>query len=184
MLNPARQPMTIKLGRPMRRLSDSEAPRHVIEVDDDSADFTCQGAWEIKNGERHYCGSTFRSAAKPGDTAYWSFSAPSDDTFAIFACAPGGNDLTDAAMYDMDGVPAKPIATINQQGADGGWVRLFDVKLSAGRRYAVRLRSGGDGATAADAIRLESAARYNDGSVVNTIVLDALDGVVSVNTKP
>jgi hypothetical protein len=183
-LNPARQPMNVKLGRRMRRLLDPEAPRHLIEVDDGGTDFACQGAWELKNGERHYCGSTFRSAAKPGDTARWSFSAPSDDTFAIFACAPGGNDLTDAAMYDMDGVPAKPIATINQQGADGGWVKLFDVKLSAGHRYAVRLRSGGTGATAADAVRLESAARYNDGGVVDAITLDALDGLVLVNTKP
>ncbi|MBN1343673.1 MAG: hypothetical protein JXQ73_13375 [Phycisphaerae bacterium] len=45
----------------------------------------------------------------------------------------------------------------------------------------MRLRSGGTGGTAADAIRVESAARYNDGSVVDTLTLDALDGVVLVN---
>ncbi len=41
-------------------------------------------------------------------------------------------------------------------------MKNFDAKLIGGKRYAVEVTSGA-GVTAADAIRVESAARFNDG---------------------
>ena len=67
----------------MRGLADSEAPRHVIEIDDESQAFICAGAWERRSGEEHYYGSHYRVAAKSGDAAAWAFSAPADDCDSI-----------------------------------------------------------------------------------------------------
>jgi hypothetical protein len=69
---------------------------------------------------------------------------------------------------------------VNQRAGDGGWMKLFTVKLKQGEKCVVRLRSGGTGATAADAIRAESAARYNDGATVTSVELGPLDGIVLV----
>ena len=59
-------------------------------------------------------------------------------------------------------------------------MELFTVKLKQGETCVVRLRSGGTGATAADAIRAESAARYNDGATITSVELAPLDGIVLV----
>jgi len=100
--------------------------------------------------------------------------APSTDTYTLLATTPGGKTLTDAATYSCAG----KTATLDQRKGDGGWVRLFEVSLSEGKSCTVSLLSGGGGATAADAIRAESAARYNDGSTVRALKLAPLDGTV------
>jgi hypothetical protein len=57
-------------------------------------------------------------------------------------------------------------------------VRLGQVELKAGERCRVTLTSGGVGTTIADAIRAESAARYNDGVAVVGVTVPPLDGIV------
>ncbi|MBM3501637.1 MAG: hypothetical protein FJX74_23535 [Armatimonadetes bacterium] len=175
-LNDTPYPITVELPQPLRRLQDDAAPRHVIEVDDGTTGFASAGAWEFVAGEQHYHGPGFRLAAKPGDTARWVFAAPSSDTYIVFATTPGGKRLTDAAVYSGQG----KTATLNQRQGDGGWMQLFEVDLKAGDRCEVTLISSGTGATAADAIRAESKARYNDGSEVRTLDLGPHDGVVLV----
>lgn len=179
-LNPNQRPITIDLGRNMRRMLDKDAPKHAIEVDDDSPDCAVDGAWEIKGGEDHYYGVGYRAARKPGECVRWSFTSPSADTYTLYACIPGGKSLTDAAVYTLPGMKSGPTATINQRKADGGWVRLFDVKLAMGQRCEVSLRSSGVGITAADAIRVESKARFNDGSRLKSVTLDPLDGTILI----
>ncbi len=180
LLNPLPGPVTIKLPQPMRRLKDPEAPRYAVEVDDHEAGFTCSGAWELRAGEGHYAGPGFRFARKPGDTARWTFTAPARDTYTLFVTTPGGKDVTDAAEYQLLEPAGGPAVTLNQRKGDGAWVRLFEVPLAAGQRCVVQVRSSGTGGTVADALRAESAARYNDGAVVESVALEALDGVVLV----
>ena len=188
LLNPLSQPVSLKLPRPMKRLKDDEAPRHIVEVDDADANWSGSGAWEMRAGETHYYGAGYRLAAKPGSAATWSFVAPSADEYTIFATAPGSPKrvkpgdilLTDAAAYDVVAPAGGGAINIKQRAADGGWMKLFTVKLKQGEKCVVRLRSGGTGATAADAIRAESAARYNDGATVTSVDLGPLDGVVLV----
>jgi hypothetical protein len=175
MVNASTLAVQVNLDKPMRRLKDDAAPRYAVEVDDDGPDFAPDGAWQAAAGERHYFGYGYRVAAKPGSTARWTFTAPSTDTYAIFVCVPGGKDLTDAAAYGVEGAAA---ATINQRVADGGWVKLFEIKARRGQKYEVVLRSGGAGATAADAIRAESAERFNDGAKVESVTLDPMDGII------
>lgn len=179
LLNTTPHAITVKLDRPMRRLTDEAAPRHVLELDDGAALVT--GAWERVAGERHYCGSGFRRAVKPGDCVTWSFTAPEADTYTVFAAIPGGKELTEAASYAVVRPEGGPSVTVDQRRCDGGWFELFDVRLNAGERCDVRLTGSGAGSTAADAVRLESASRYNDGGTTQGVVLPPLDGVILLN---
>jgi hypothetical protein len=183
LLNPLTVPVPVKLANPLRRLQDDAAPRHVVEIDDADPGFVCQGAWEARSGESQYVGAGYRVAAKPGDAATWTFTAPEADHYTIFVTLPRDKGLTNAAEYAVVEPADGPTATMTQRGRDGGWVRLFEVKLSAGQRCRVRLRSAGTGATAADALRAESTARYNDGASVETVTLSPLDGWVLLKPR-
>jgi len=184
LLNPNHQPVTVKLDQTLRRLSDAEAPRYIVEVDDISSDFSTQGPWEVrKTNERSYGKSwrmnSYRATTEPDSQASWQFTAPSTDTYTVFACLPGGEEFTKSAFYTLTG-NTRVGASVDQQKADGDWVKLFEAKLSGGKRYAVKVRSG-TGTTAADAIRVESKARYNDGARVKEVTLGGLDGIVLLN---
>jgi hypothetical protein len=189
LLNGTPQGFSVRLPRPLRRLRDEAAPRHVIEVDDADPGFSCEGAWQDRNGEGYYYGRGYRAAAKPGEMARWSFTALSEDTYTLFACVPSQAgptrarraEMTDSAMYSVVRPADGPAVTVDQRGGDGGWVWLLEVRLRAGEECQVTLCSGGAGLAAADAIRAESAARFNDGAVIEEVFLEPLDGVVLLN---
>jgi hypothetical protein len=182
-LNPTPRTITIKLPSPMKRLSDSDAPRYYAEVDDSDKDFKATGAWEILSGEEHYSGDTYRLARKPGETASWTLTAPSTDMYTVYACTPGGKNMTSSAQYTVRGINRPPSVSIDQRKCDGGWFKLFDLQLTKGQRFDIVLHSSGSGATAADAVRIESKARFNDGALVKSIDLDPLDGTMLLNQK-
>ncbi|MHB1000021.1 MAG: golvesin C-terminal-like domain-containing protein [Armatimonadota bacterium] len=177
-MNPTPRQITVKLDKPMRKIADKAAPLHYIEVDDSDAACTLKGAWERLAGEANYSGTGYRKALKIGATASWKITAPSTDVYTISACAPGGKDLTDSAEFSVKGLSGETATAINQRGNDGGWVKLFDVHLTKGQKIEIALRSSGIGATAADAIRAESKALFNDGSSVKSVVIDPLDGIL------
>jgi len=164
----------LALDKPMRRLDDEDAPRHYLEIDDTTDGFTARGAWERVVADGAHYGATYRRARKPGEQATWAFAAPSTGRYTLFACAPGGDDVTRSAVYSLGGARA----VVDQSAGDGGWVELFSVDLLKGNQYELRLASGGSGATVADAVRVESAARYNDGATVSQVDLGPFDGTI------
>lgn len=175
MLNPLPLPITVELNQPLRRLADDACPLQVIEVDDLSAGFSTDGAWERISAEGTFWGTSYRIAAKPGDRATWAIVAPSTDVYSFYACIPELSAATDAAYYSLRGGPS---VVLDQRGGDGGWVHLFDAELTEGVEYHLELVSGGPGVTLADCVRVESRARRNDGAVVTTVRMDPLDGWV------
>ena len=164
----------LTLDEPMRRLDDDEAPRHYLEIDDMADGFATEGAWERVVADGAHYGPTYRRARKPGERATWTFTAPSTGRYTLLACAPGGDDLTASATYSLGNARA----VVDQSAGDGGWVELFSADLLKGQEYALTLRSDGAGHTAADAIRIESQARYNDGAMVEQVELAPYDGLV------
>ncbi|HJN14281.1 MAG TPA: hypothetical protein QGH10_02260, partial [Armatimonadota bacterium] len=94
--------------------------------------------------------------------------------YTVSACVRGSDGDTDSALYSLKGERA----VIDQSDGDGGWVRLFEAKLRADRTYELELASGGSGVTVADAIRVESAARYNDGAMVTQVDMGPAGGTI------
>lgn len=182
-LNPNSMPITARLDVPMRRISDDKAPLFYTEIDNTSDQCKVFGLWEKLGGEDHYYGDSFLKAIKPGETIKWSFTAPASDTYYVFTCNPGDKHYTDAAYFTVEGVPSPPSAMINQRKSDGGWVKLFDLKLEKAQKIEIVLKSSGEGATVGDAIRIESKARYNDGALVRSVNLPPLDGIILLKAK-
>jgi|GEM_PF-1079783 len=187
--NGTQRGFAVALPQPLRRLTDADAPRHVLEVDDAGPGFACQGAWERRSGEGFYYGAGYRVAAKAGDTAQWTFTAPAEDVYTLHVVLPkdgrsgrpGRGDVSDAAMYTVTQPAGGPSVVLDQRQGDGGWARLFVVPLRVGDPCTVVLRSGGAGPTAADALRAEGGARFNDGAVLERAGLAPLDGVILLN---
>ncbi|MHB0998978.1 MAG: golvesin C-terminal-like domain-containing protein [Armatimonadota bacterium] len=206
LLNPTTHPIEVKLDKLMKRLKNDDSPRHVIEIDDIDADkkpspdyeltlqkyrntgalayrtgFRTSAGWETQQVNGHHYGDTYRVAGKPGETAEWRFTAPSDDEFTIYGWMVGGKEFTDSASYTINGAGILQKAAINQRDCNGEWTKLFSVKLKKNRKYRITL-TGADGTvTAADAVRIESRSRYNDGTAVRKVRLNPLDGVILLN---
>ena len=174
LVNNSAHDISITLDQPMRRLRDDEAPLWYAELDDADETFSTSGAWRIEQDLAHHYCPTCRVARKPGDRARWRIGVPFDDTYTVSACVRGSDGDTDSALYSLKGERA----VIDQSDGDGGWVRLFEAKLRADRTYELELASGGSGVTVADAIRVESAARYNDGAMVTQVDMGPADGTI------
>jgi len=181
LLNTSPHPLTIDLGRTMRRLKDEAAPRYAIEVDDNQPGFTAGSGWTEVGEQRYNYGRTYHLSKTAGAQAYWNFTAPQTDTYTIFACVPKLKGMTDSAHYSLAGRKPSPSAVVDQRKGEDGWIELFKAPLRAGEHCRLVLESGDNGATAADAIRVESAARLDDGATIQRITLPPFDGAILLN---
>jgi hypothetical protein len=68
--------------------------------------------------------------------------------------------------------------TQNQQRAGDEWHTLGHVMLSSGSVATVELTAGAGQTLVADAVRLYSDARFNDGSTSTVVTLEPMDGIV------
>jgi len=178
LLNRLSAPVKVKLATPMRRLKDDACPLHIIECDDSDAGFEARGAWETVGSEGAFCGTSYHVARKPGEVAAWRVAAPGTDRYTVLACSPKLEGLTDAAEYTVMAGGATVTAILDQRKGDGDWVKLVDVDLREGETFEMTLRSGGAGLTVADAVRLESAGRLNDGARIESVILPPFDGAL------
>jgi hypothetical protein len=174
LVNGGDRPLRVPLAQPMRRLKSAEAPLHALEADDGDAAFTCSSGWQSRQREDRIVGATYRVARKPGATAAWRFTAPAAGRYTLYACLPGGKGWTNAAIYRC----GSSRAVIDQRGGDGGWVRVLQAEMKASETRELQLTSSGMGDTAADAIRVESVARFHDGSNAGAVALQPRDAVV------
>ncbi len=177
LVNGGDRPLRVPLAQPMRRLKSAEAPLHTAEADDEETAFSCSAGWQSRIREDRVVGAGYRVARKPGARAAWRFTAPSDGLYTLFACLPGGRSWTSAALYRCGATRA----VVDQRQGDGGWVRVMQVRMKAGEARTLDLVSSGPGETAADAVRIESAARLNDGATASAVVLPARDAAVLLN---
>ena len=188
-LNAMSKPVNIKLSKTMQKIKDDIAPKIVIEVDnEDNEQVFFEKNWINIGGEfNRYYGKNYSYSKEENASFTWNIKVPEDDEYEIFASLPGD--------FQMDGWKIQPESEIpftlnavykidntefyvNQSNADGGWVKIGNLDLKAEKTYNLSLKNAGDGKLAADCIRLESKARRNDGTVVNEINLNSMDGII------
>ena len=68
--------------------------------------------------------------------------------------------------------------TFDQRSGGDQWHAIANVALSPGDGAYIRMSCQGDAPCIADAIYLQSEARYNDGSTVNVVTLQPMDGII------
>eukprot|EP01050_Picozoa_sp_SAG11_P007880 SAG11_NODE_670_length_7823_cov_9.340886_4_plen_1737_part_00 len=169
------------------------------------------GQWHIitDDGASHEYLSSYRRLnrgrwAGPLDwTATWAFTIEVQDEYTISASIPmslstvatnvaryvacplviaGGSVSLSNYTCGKD-APIVAAAAISQQSGDGGWVLLFATNFMPGQ-YAVQLQSfdQGYGVVLADAVRIESKKRLNDGAAVSgDVTVGPMDALILVN---
>jgi hypothetical protein len=195
-LNGTRDRQTVSVGSGFARLSGTQAPRTFLIVDDSSAAFSSTGAWQscdYDSGDWTATGPFFHNwrpgchelVAGTGDATF-TLDIRADDTYSIdawWAAAPAQSGWTKQAVFEvMAGSTVLATATLDQSTSGDQWHRVAGVALRAADHPVVRVRNAGAGTLMADALLVQSTARYNDGSAAASVELDAMDAIVLSRT--
>ncbi len=174
-VNPLPTPITVDLGRSYRELAIAEAPSVQLIQDDDKA--VCKGEWKELVTPIQYYARGYRQSGKAGDKAVWSFVAPETGRYVLSASLPGGDSCSSDAVYTCG---AQSI-TVDQRKGDGGWQKLFEVQATKGQRLRLVLTAGQTGNTIADAVQLESITPLQQGRLLRTLTIGAMDARILTN---
>ena len=184
--------VTVPVPEGYRRFRGDQAPRHQYIVDDGGPAFRTSdgwkevsydtGQWKSRGPYYHNWGRACHKLSSTEGWAEWDLNIPDDGVYTIeawWASPPEQNTWTRRAVYEVS-AEGKVIAskTLDQTSPGDRWHRIAEVALTAASRPRLRLRSEDGGALIADAILVQSAARYNDGSPAAEVALEPFDGIL------
>ena len=198
LVNATPLPQTLTLGPGYSRLTGSQAPRDQRIVDDAEATFASTGAWATTQlGSAmwaasppfyHAWGGACQVLASGAGDATWQLGIPADDTYTIdawWAAAPAATGWTKSAVYEvMVGATVVATATLDQSATGDQWHRIAELALKSSEQPVVRVRNSGTGALVADALLLQSAGRFNDGTPLTQVTLPPKDGIILHRVMP
>ena len=170
-------------------------------MDDNSSDFAAQaGDWQVRQFDSGYDQATpSQEQVRPADGFYhhWGVGAHqapagSSAVFALRAPAPGAYNVSlwwpaavparaawaRAMTVSIDGA-LRATVDLSAQGGDAFVLVAAEVQLTAASTLTLACPAGG-GDCIADAVLVESAARWNDGSAVlgGNVTLQGTDAIV------
>jgi hypothetical protein len=191
-VNGTNQWQTVTMPAGYRRLTGSQAPKYQYIVNDSGLEFSTTGSWQEMSYHTplwkvdppfyHDWGYQCHQMDGREGTAQWDLGIRADGVYTIeawWAAAPGQTSWTHRAFYDvMAGETVLATGVLDQSTTGDQWHLIAQVPLSAAARPYVRLRNDGDGSVIADALYVQSTARYNDGSKAPQVTLAPFDAVV------
>ncbi len=182
---------TIPVSGAYKRLSGAQAPRYQYVVDNSSAAFTA-GKWETRTYDSgqgidkapwyHDWGKDCHQSSSTSDAATWDLGVRANDTYTLDAwwpAAPAASGWSSAVRYEVivNGAVVAS-ATLDQTKNGDRWNRIASVPLTKAAGATVRITSLQAKPAIADAILVQSTARYNDGSDAPSVELDAYDAII------
>jgi hypothetical protein len=191
-LNGTRSPQTVAVGSGLSRLVGAQAPRYQYVVDDADPTVTFTGTWVetgYDSGEwtaaapyYHHWGTGCRELAGTTGDLSFPLALRADDTYDLDAwwpAAPAATGFTTQAVFEVvAGGTVIATATFDQTTGGDQWHRIGTVELAVADDARVRVRNQAAGTVVADAVLVQSAARYNDGTAAATVDLDPMDAIV------
>ena len=198
---------TVQLEAGLSRLAGEQAPLWQFFVDDASSAFTpLTGEWQVADFDNGYHGATTPSQeeVRPANGFYhhWASGAHhalanSSASFDLLVHAAGAYNVS---LWWPAAVPARaswasamrvtisPGAVqvtldLTRQGGDVFLLVAANAQLAPGSTLLVECPAGG-GDCIADAVLVESAARYNDGSAAAQVTLQPMDAIVLRREAP
>jgi hypothetical protein len=191
-LNATRDRQSLPVGAGLARLTGAQAPRYQYVVDDADTAFSAggwaeaswdSGQWVAVGPWYHDWGSGCHQSSTVGDSATWDLGVRADDAYTLDAwwpAAPAASGWSSQVRYDVvvNG-EVKATATVDQTQGGDQWHRIASgVTLSRSAGAQVRITNLQSKPAIADAILVQSTARYNDGSDASSVELDPMDAVV------
>jgi len=191
LVNTTKQRLTVPLNGSFKRLTGTQAPLYQYIVDDVAPAFTAgnwtaaaydTGLWAATGPWYHDWGNGCHQSSSTTDTATWDLGIRADDTYTLDAwwpAAPAAANWSSAVRYDLivnGSVVAS--ATLDQTKNGDQWNRIASVALTKAVGAHVRITNLQPKPAIADALLVQSTARYNDGSDATTIELDAKDAII------
>jgi hypothetical protein len=200
-LNGTRDRQVLSVGAGLWRLQGSQAPRYQYLVDDGDPAFRSTGGWRAAahdSGLFQASGPWFHNwgtgchelpaASGTGDVAEWTLEVRADDTYTIDAwwpAAPQASGWSPQVLFEVRSAGAVVARATFDQTRDGDqWHRIGSAALSRTAGATVRVTNLAAGSAIADALLVQSAARYNNGAATGSIELDPMDAVVLRRTAP
>jgi peptidoglycan/xylan/chitin deacetylase (PgdA/CDA1 family) len=169
---------TVNLPGTFRKINGSQAPLWQTRVDDDMA--ISAGNWSVSTANLSQFGTTTHSASAPDPAATLTY-APritANGTYEIFAWIVPSAGQSQAVQVTIHHASGQSTVLLNEAAGDIGWHSLGSYNLSATGDSSVVIAVTGSGTVVADAIKWVSAARFNDGSLVQQITMEPLDGII------
>lgn len=198
LLNGTRHAQKITVGPGWHRLRGEQAPLAEWIVDDSDPAFATTGQWQASKYDSgqwkpagpyyHNWGTGLHERVGADGEARWALAIPHEDTYTITAwwpAAPEAPGWSDQAVYEVvAGGQVLATQTLDQRTGGDEWHPIGNVRLRPEDDAYVRLRCLGDAPCIADALHVRSAARYNDGSVAETVILAPFDGIILERRQP
>ncbi len=198
LLNGTREPRSVDLEPGLRRITGSQAPLVEMILDDTGTNFSVTGSWTnatYDSGEWKATGPFYHAwqlklHERVGSTgeARWMLPIDREDDYTLAAWWPTNALPTMVWSSNVtfqifsNGIPV--VATTCSQTTNGDrWNVIGTARLLPGTNNFVRLTSPA-GACLADALRLWSAARYNNGQPATNLTLAPLDGIILKRDQP
>ena len=191
LLNGTAERQTVSLGEGYYRIVGSQAPRWQYILDDDG-EVSYTGQWEATHHDTplwqpdppfyHDWASSCRESTDSDAYADYDLAIPVNGTYTIkvwLPDAPNRAKRTRSALYEIVSA-GKVIASakLDQTKSPDSWHTISKVKLKASDKPYLRIQNGGSGILYADAVYVESKARYNDGSPARKVTLEPYDGII------
>jgi hypothetical protein len=194
-------PCTISLEPGLKRITGTQAAKHDYVVDDaDPGAFTAgadwtsaaydSGQWTAVGPFFHDWGKSCTQASGTGAQAEWELMIPAADRYTIdvwWPDAPAASSWSDQVVYEVVDGNGAVLATTTLSQRTGGdqWQPVASsLALAPADSAKLRIRSTAAGGFVADAVHVQSASRYNDGSAAPAVGLAAVDGMVLARTSP
>ncbi len=178
-------------GGPWRRLFGAQAPKYQYVVDDAAPGFSAggwipaaydSGQWVATGPWFHDWGQGCHESAGLGGSAEWDLGVRADDTYTVQAwwpAAPAAAGWSTQVRYEvLAGGEVVASAVLDQSTGGDQWHRIASVALSKAAGATVRITNLQARPAIADALLVESTARYNDGAPVSAVELDPFDAIV------
>jgi hypothetical protein len=191
-LNGSRAEQTVSLGAGLSRLTGTQAPRTQTIIDDADAAFVAPTSWQSATHDSglwmaagpyfHDWAGGSHELASGSDSAEWDLGLRADDTYTIsawWAAAPVAAGWAKQAVFEViAGGIVVASQTFDESTGGDAWHPIATIALKAADKPRVRIRNNGTGTLVADALLLESQARWNDGSAATSVTLGAMDAIV------
>ena len=203
-------PRLVQLPSALRRLDGQQAPLLQYIVDDSSSAFEAlTGTWEVETYESGYNGARtpLQEEVRPpngfyhhwevgahrapaGSSASFNLSVPQEGLYNVFMWWPAAVPARASWAQDMR-VSIGPLqlsVNLSSQGGDVFFPVATGIHLDASSRLVLQCAAAAAAAAdvagdcIADAVLVESLARFNDGSAVDTLTLQPTDGIILQRT--